>query len=109
MEQKKFDGTPFDTESPEEGFTVKSGAKFMYCKSLKAWVFTHEYIRKSKHEDSDCPWLLRSEETFVYDIEEVEGSWQIWVSHSPFHRFWLSECHIVLLTSQQLFISGWCH
>jgi hypothetical protein len=82
VEQKKFDGTPFDTEAPGEGFTLKVGAKFMYCKSLKAWVFTHEYIRKSKHDDSDCPWLMRSEETEVYDILEVQGSWQIWVSHS---------------------------
>ena len=85
VEQNKFDGTPFDTEAPLPELQVKLGAKFMYCESLKAWVFTHEYVRKSKHDDSDCPWLLRSEETDVYDIEDVEGDWQIWVSHSLFY------------------------
>ncbi len=99
VEQKKFDGTPFDLESPAEGFTVKLGAKFMYCKSLKAWVFTHEYIRKSKHDDPDCPWLLRSEETEVYDIEEVEGSWQIWVSHSLLSYLTLRLCSWRMLCS----------
>mmetsp|Transcript_19848 Transcript_19848/g.33804 ORF Transcript_19848/g.33804 Transcript_19848/m.33804 type:complete len:668 (-) Transcript_19848:2283-4286(-) len=83
VEQNKFDGTSFDTEAsfPEylPGYEFKLGAKFMYCESLKAWVFTHEYISKSSdRDDSDCPWLLRSEETEVYDIEDVEGPWQIW-------------------------------
>jgi hypothetical protein len=92
VEQNKFDGTSFDTEAPfpeyVPGYEFKLGAKFMYCESLKAWVFTHEYISKSsKHDDSNCPWLLRSEETEVYDIEDVEGPWQIWVSHSLYCCF----------------------
>jgi len=77
VEMKKLDGTPFDTELLE-GLVVKVPAKFQYCKSIRAWVFTHDYLRKSKHDDSDCPWLLRSEETDVFDIEEVEGQWQVW-------------------------------
>jgi len=80
VEQKKFDGTPFDTTSPDPvNISVKIPARIQYCKSIRAWVFMHEYIRKSTHhEDSECPWLLRSEETDVYDIEEVQGPWQVW-------------------------------
>ena len=79
VEMKKFDGTPFDEVSElPEGFESKVPAKFKYCNSIRAWVFTHEFIRKSKHDDSDCPWLLRSQETEVFDIEEVEGPWQVW-------------------------------
>mmetsp|Transcript_21329 Transcript_21329/g.32560 ORF Transcript_21329/g.32560 Transcript_21329/m.32560 type:complete len:501 (-) Transcript_21329:217-1719(-) len=80
VEQKKFDGTPFDTTSPDPvNISVKIPARIQYCKSIRAWVFMHEYVRKSPHhEDSECPWLLRSEETDVYDIEEVQGPWQVW-------------------------------
>mmetsp|Transcript_2542 Transcript_2542/g.3810 ORF Transcript_2542/g.3810 Transcript_2542/m.3810 type:complete len:648 (+) Transcript_2542:57-2000(+) len=80
VEQKKFDGTPFDTTFPDPvNISVKIPARIQYCKSIRAWVFMHEYIRKSTHhEDSECPWLLRSEETDVYDIEEVQGPWQVW-------------------------------
>ena len=53
-------------------------AQIKYCKSIRAWVFTHEYIHKSARDDPDCPWLLRSEETDAYDIEEVQGPWQVW-------------------------------
>jgi len=79
VEQNKFDGTSFDTASPDTGnMSVKIPAKIQYCKSIRAWVFLHEYIRKSTRDDSECPWLLRSEETEVYDIEEVQGPWQVW-------------------------------
>eukprot|EP00984_Skeletonema_dohrnii_P016809 scaffold7526_cov115-Skeletonema_dohrnii-CCMP3373.AAC.8 len=80
VEQKKFDGTPFDTTSPEpKTISIKIPARIQYCKSIRAWVFMHDYIRKSTHhEDSECPWLLRSEETDVYDIEQVQGPWQVW-------------------------------
>ncbi len=79
VEQNKFDNTPFDTISIDpENLPVKTPAEIKYCKSIRAWVFMHEYITKSTHDDSDCPWLLRSEETDVYDIEEVEGPWQVW-------------------------------
>ena len=80
VEQNKFDGTPFDTvtaTSVSENMS-KIPAKFQYCKSIRAWVFLHEYIQKSIRDDSECPWLLRSEETEVYDIEEVQGPWQVW-------------------------------
>eukprot|EP00984_Skeletonema_dohrnii_P026168 scaffold15472_cov138-Skeletonema_dohrnii-CCMP3373.AAC.1 len=81
VEQNKFDGTEFNTTSPDPvHIRVKVPAQIKYCKSIRAWVFTHEYIRKSNstRDDSDCPWLLRSEETDVFDIEEVQGPWQIW-------------------------------
>ena len=110
VEMNKFNGEPFDTEAPDENteVIVELGAKFMYCKRLKAWVFTHDYIRKSRHDDSDCPWLLRSMETHVYDIEDVEGEWQIWVSHSLFYL------HPVLLrsfrnTHDTFHFIGWGH
>lgn len=79
VEQNKFDNTPFDAISIDpEIIPVKIPAEIKYCKSIRAWVFMHEHIRKSTHDDSDCPWLLRSEETDVYDIEEVKGPWQVW-------------------------------
>ena len=79
IEYNKFDSTEFDTTSPNlTDISIKTPAKIQYCNSVEAWVFLHEDIRKSKRDDSDCPWLLRSEETQVYDIEEVQGPWQIW-------------------------------
>jgi len=87
IERRKFDGTEFDTTLPSKNLlntTVKIPAKFQYCSSIRAWVFMHDNIRKSRRdcssrpECSDCPWLLRSEETEVYDIEEVKGPWQVW-------------------------------
>ena len=79
VEQNKFDNTPFDTTSPDEvNIRVKVPAQIKYCKSIRAWVLMHEYIRKSTRDDSECPWLLRSEETDAYDIEEIQGPWQVW-------------------------------
>ena len=95
IERRKFDGTKFDTTSPypnaswdplglgpSTGFKmdlrIKTPAKIQYCKSIKSWVFMHENIRKSRRQNSDCPWLLRSETTDAYDIEEIQGSWQVW-------------------------------
>jgi len=79
VEMNKFDNAPFDASSPDPwSIPVKVAAKLQYCKDIRAWAFTHEYIRKSRRDDSDCPWLLRSEETEVYDIEEVQGPWQVW-------------------------------
>ena len=51
-------------------------AEIKYCDGH--WIFTHEYIRKSidafeEDYESDCHWLLRSPETDVYDVLEVEG------------------------------------
>lgn len=77
VEQTKFDSTPYDTTT-WTGIRVKVPARIKYCKSIRAWVFTHEYIHKSARDDPDCPWLLRSEETDAYDIEEVQGPWQVW-------------------------------
>ena len=81
-ERRKFDGTEFDTTLPSPNLlntTVKIPAKIQYCSSISAWVFMHDNIRKSQRDDSsDCPWLLRSEETEVYDVEEVNGPWQVW-------------------------------
>ena len=82
IERSKFDATEFDTTSPhpfDPLYQITIPAKIQYCKSIKAWVFMHENIRKSKRgHDSDCPWLVRSETTNVYDIEDVQGPWQVW-------------------------------
>jgi len=103
VEQNKFDGTEFSTKVP---------AQIKYCKSIRAWVFTHEYIQKSKstRDDSACPWLLRSEETDVFDIEEVQGPWQIWAGvigrtdgmHFVF-LLWVTRCFSPILTQHSLF------
>jgi hypothetical protein len=83
IERSKLDGTEYDTTLPEnspdlEALKIKIPAKIKYCKSIKAWVFMHENIRKSRGDNSDCPWLLRSDETEVYDIMDVKGPWQVW-------------------------------
>ena len=82
IERRKFDGTEFDTTLPSFNpfnETVIIPAKIQYCERFRAWVFMHENILKSTlDDDSDCPWLLRSETTNVYDIEEVKGPWQAW-------------------------------
>lgn len=81
IERSKFDASEFDTISPyptKPFHQVKIPAKIQYCKDIKSWVFIHENIRKSKRHDSDCPWLLRSETTDAYDIEDVQGPWQVW-------------------------------
>ncbi len=79
VEMSKFDNAPFDASSPDPwSIPVKVPAKLQYCKDIRAWAFMHEHIRKSIRDDSDCPWLLRSEETEVYDIEEVQGPWLVW-------------------------------
>ena len=76
---KAGDSAPFDARSPDPASVpVKVPAKIQYCEDIRAWVFMHEQIRKSRRDESDCPWLLRSEETEVYDIEEVQGPWQVW-------------------------------
>lgn len=108
VEQNKFDNTPFDAISIDSQIIpVKIPAEIKYCKSLRAWVFMHEHIRKSTHDDSDCPWLLRSEETDVYDIEEVEGPWQVWagvISRTDGVYFvflvWATSCLVSSLFSQ---------
>ena len=81
VERRKFDGAEFDKTSPnpeDPYFRMKIPAKIQYCNSIRAWVFMHENIRKSRRDHSDCPWLLRSQETGVFDIEEVKGPWEVW-------------------------------
>jgi len=85
VEQKKTDGTPFDGDSPfSKTFNTPMNrivpAEIKYCDGH--WVFTHEYISKSRVEEldeSNCNWLLRSPETDTYDFLEVgDGKWEIW-------------------------------
>ncbi|KAL7521761.1 hypothetical protein ACHAWX_006442 [Stephanocyclus meneghinianus] len=70
VEQNKFDNTPY---------TDKIGAEIKYCKALQAWVFTHDNIRKSASDESDCPWLLKAN-SLGYELLDVPSdSWSVWV------------------------------
>ena len=91
VEQKKTagKGIPFDEKSSpyyisqnhphKVSLLAIVPAEIRYCNGH--WIFTHEYIRKSKRsdlDDSDCNWLLRSPETDKFDLLDVDGSFQIW-------------------------------
>jgi len=71
IEKTKFDRTHFETVVP---------AQIKYCEEIKAWVFTHENISKSKSSrKAGCNWLLRSPETTQFDLMNVVGNWRVWV------------------------------
>ena len=58
VEQKKTDGTPFDGDSPfSKTFNTPMNrivpAEIKYCDGH--WVFTHEYISKSRAEEVSSP------------------------------------------------------
>ncbi|KAL3792962.1 hypothetical protein HJC23_010975 [Cyclotella cryptica] len=70
IEQNKFDNTPY---------IDKVGAEIKYCGKLQAWVFTHENIKKSTSDESECPWLLKAH-SLGYDLLDVPSdSWSVWV------------------------------
>ena len=92
VERNKIDGSKYDSEGPEippawsvlpEDFVVPpSGIK--YCDGR--WIFYNEQIRKSKnsrHENSDCPWLARSEEYDGFDLLGAGRNWELWTVSSP--------------------------
>jgi len=61
------------------GYELNVPAEIYYCKGIRAWVFAHEFIQKSKATDElGCNWLLRSEETEEYDLTNVGTKWKIW-------------------------------
>ncbi|KAL7552008.1 hypothetical protein ACHAWF_015220 [Thalassiosira exigua] len=68
VRNKTHDGRPIYTEQNKLDFP------------RKAWVFSHQNIRKSEKdsEESDCPWLMKSRETYEYNLLEVTGDWSIW-------------------------------
>lgn len=71
-ERRKYDGTPYENIT---------GAEFKFCIKERAWIFTHENMKKSKDlEESGCSnWLLRNQQTRGYDLLSVEGDWDTWV------------------------------
>jgi hypothetical protein len=69
VEQSKILDQEYQTTPP---------AEIKYCKSEEAWVFMHRNIRKSRSDDDECPWLLRSPVTSEYDILDVSGLWTVW-------------------------------
>ncbi|KAL9186453.1 hypothetical protein ACHAXT_005691 [Thalassiosira profunda] len=71
-ERRKFDRTPYEGVVP---------AEIKYCGEINAWVLTHESIFRTKSGRTEgCNWLLRSPPTETFDLLEVEGNWQVWVS-----------------------------
>eukprot|EP01082_Thalassiosira_pseudonana_P006650 g5768.t1.2.5e174189 g5768 g5768.t1 contig20:127292-129425(+) len=71
VEQNKFDHSAYETTIP---------AEIKYCKSEGAWVVTHSVISKSRTDDeTDCPWILKSQPTSEFDLFEVPENWLIWI------------------------------
>ena len=85
-ELKKSDRTPFDDQGPSYNpydvgwwtFDAVRPAEFMYCDGR--WIFTHPYVYKSRHEETKCQWLVRSEATSSFDLLSVirSGKWEVW-------------------------------
>ncbi|KAL7487697.1 hypothetical protein ACHAW6_013274 [Cyclotella cf. meneghiniana] len=70
VERNKFNNAPYIS---------KVGAQVKYCRTLQAWVFTHENIQKSTSDKSECPWLLKAN-SLEYDLLDVPAdSWSVWV------------------------------
>jgi hypothetical protein len=67
----------------ESGASFKSTipAELSYCEEIESWVFRHPRIRTSLdyEEANECDWLLRSEQTEQFSIEEVSNDfWYLW-------------------------------
>lgn len=79
-EARKFDRQPYNTENQDgTKYPVVVPAEIKYCEEMKAWVLTHENIRKSETDDSSCNWLLRSPETDSFTVLDSVGKWDMWV------------------------------
>ena len=78
-EARKFDRQPYPENQDGSEFPIVIPAEIKYCEELKAWVLTHENIRKSENDDSSCNWLLRSPETDSFDVLDATGKWDMWV------------------------------
>lgn len=72
VEMNKESGAPFKSTIP---------AELSYCEEIESWVLHHPRIRTSLdyEEANECDWLLRSEETEQFSIEEVSNDfWYLW-------------------------------
>ena len=79
-EARKFDRKPYRLDNQDGSmFPVVIPAEIRYCEKIKAWVLTHENIRKSENDDSSCHWLLRSPETNSFNILDASEKWDMWV------------------------------
>mmetsp|Transcript_13556 Transcript_13556/g.22257 ORF Transcript_13556/g.22257 Transcript_13556/m.22257 type:complete len:665 (-) Transcript_13556:54-2048(-) len=78
-EARKFDRQPYPENQGGTEFPVVIPAEIKYCEEIKAWVLTHENIRKSENDDSSCNWLLRSPETDSFNVLDAAGKWDMWV------------------------------
>ena len=107
VEQSKSDLTPFDSEAtlhPTYNFTMDPimPAEIKYCDGH--WIFTHEYIRKSidafeEDYESDCHWLIRSPETDVFDVLQVEGKCKYYGDFFAFAMFSMMQQKLKLFGS----------
>jgi len=85
VERNKVSGSPYKSTGPtlpqewplvSEDFIIEP-AEIRYCG--KRWIFTHKQILKSNmHEDLECAWLARSEETDSFDLLDVSSTWELW-------------------------------
>ena len=67
--------TYFDSQGPENFNTT---GRFSYCMEESVWVFTIESFNDSI-ERGDCgQWLLRSEKTDAFILEDVSSEWTVW-------------------------------
>eukprot|EP00804_Cyclotella_cryptica_P003412 CCRYP_018561-RA/>CCRYP_018561-RA protein AED:0.21 eAED:0.21 QI:122/0.81/0.75/1/0.54/0.58/12/0/862 len=79
-------GYPVYTEMNKvsgDAYLETVGAEIVYCQAEEAWVFRHRYISKvnifSDDEDECLQWLLRSPQTNVYDLIDVQhDDWSVW-------------------------------
>jgi hypothetical protein len=72
VEMNKEKGEPYKSTIP---------AEIIYCEDIEAWVLMHPKIKTSvdSEDQNECQWLLRSEQTEDFDIEELsEGYWRLW-------------------------------
>jgi hypothetical protein len=53
---------------------------FYYCKEISAWVFTIQALGSAVKETDRCKWgwLMMSQETEVFSLEEVPKAWRVW-------------------------------
>jgi len=73
----------YETNKDESGDFFKSTipAELKYCQDIESWVLTHPNIRTSLNpgKANKCNWLVRSERTEEFDLEELpRKNWIMW-------------------------------
>ena len=68
--------------------------KIFYCQEEKAWVFTIDGVNKGQvdREDGGCNWLMKSPESDVYSLHEVDT--EGWIKVKGESAINILSCHI---------------